>query len=185
MAGTLLRKTWAGIRIVDGDVGDRENAMKRCDINQTIGICGLIAFLAAASFAWAEDNPFTGRWHWNRELSKLPSSESVPGDTTLDISRVDSAHVRWSITIANAQGHTATESFDTPANGEFYPISSDTTASFRLTGATLEAIFKGPSGEADALSCALSADRKKMTCNGTLTGEDGKTEAYVDVYDRR
>lgn len=159
--------------------------MKRRDgINRSIGICGLAVSLAAAS-AWADGSPFAGRWHWNRALSKLPPSESVPGDTTLDISRVDSAHVRWSITITNAQGRAAAESFDTPANGEFYPISSDTTASFRLTGTTLEATFKGPSGESDALSCALSADRKTMTCNGALTGEDGKTETYVDVYDRR
>ncbi len=62
------------------------------------------------------------------------------GDTTLDISRVDSAHVRWSITITNAPRHGA------PANGEFYPISSDATASFRPTSTTLEATFKGRSG---------------------------------------
>ena len=143
---------------------------RRGGINRTIGICGLIVSLMVGS-AWADGSPFAGRWHLNRALSKLPPSESVPGDTMLDISRVDSAHVRWSTTIANAQGRAATESFDTSANGEFYPINSDTTASFRLTGSTLEATFKGPSGESDMLTCARSADQKQMTRNGTLTAK--------------
>jgi len=141
--------------------------------------------LLATGSAWADDSPFVGRWHWNRAQSTLPIGEPVPADLMADFSRIDSAHVRWTITVVNAQGQPTTKSFDAPANGEYYPISNDTTASFRLNGPTLQATFKGPSNQSDTLTCTLSEHQKKMTCNGVVKGEDGKAESYVDVYDRR
>ena len=144
---------------------------------------GSVAALMGA--AQAESNPFIGRWHFNRAASKLPAGEVAPPDMMLEFHRVDSAHIRWSVTITNAQGRPSVESFDTPANGEAYPINGDTVAAFRLSTTSLEGTFKGPAGESDALSCALSPDQLRMTCNGTLTGADGKTQTYVDVYDRK
>jgi len=151
----------------------------------SIGLGALWAGLALGSAAAADNSPFTGRWHWNRTESVLPPGEPVPADMTADIRRVDSAHVQWSITVTDAQGRPAVETFDSPANGEFYPISSDTTASFRLTEGSLQAVFKGPAGQSDTLTCTLSANHKKMTCNGTLSEEDGKAVGYVDVFDRK
>lgn len=142
----------------------------------------MVALMGAA---WAEGNPFIGRWHFNRAASKLPAGEVAPTDMMLEFHRVDSAHIRWSVTITNAQGRPSVESFDTPANGEAYPINGDTVAAFRLSETSLEGTFKGPAGETDALDCALSPDQHRMTCNGTLTGIDGKTQTYVDVYDRK
>lgn len=148
-----------------------------------IGLCGLCMSFTSGS-ARADGSAFVGRWHWNRTQSTLPAGEPLPTDLMADFSRIDNAHVRWSITVTNAQGQPTMKSFDVPANGEFYPISSDTTASFRLIGPTLQAAFKGPADQSDALSCTLSGHQKKLTCNGVVTGEDGKTEPYVDVYDR-
>ena len=151
--------------------------------NLGIGLCGLV-MLAMAGSAWAGDAPFVGHWHWNRAESKLPAGEPVPADLTADFTRVDNTHVKWRITVTSAQGQKSVESFDTPANGEFYPINSDTTASFHVNGGTLQAIFKGAAGQSDTLTCTLSADQRKMTCNGALTGTDGKTETSGESGER-
>ena len=148
-----------------------------------IGLCGALTVLGAASAA-AGTSPFVGRWHWNRAESRLPPDEPPPSDMMAEFSRVDAAHVRWKITVTDAQGQQSVERFDTPANGEPYPVNSDTTASFRVGQNTLHATFAGPAGQSDALACTVSADQRKMTCSGTVTGSDGKTASYVDVYDR-
>jgi hypothetical protein len=146
-------------------------------------VTGLCVVLAASS-AWADSSPFVGRWHWNRAQSTLPPGEPVPNDITAEISRADSSHLKWSLTILPSQGQPIVDAFDAPANGEFYPISSDTTAAFHLTGTTLQGTFKGPTGQTDDLACTLAADQKKMTCSGVLSDGKGHTTNYVDVYDR-
>jgi hypothetical protein len=148
------------------------------------GLCGIIMLMAAGA-ALADASPFVGAWHWNRAQSKLPPGEPAPVDMILDFSRVDTLHVRWSVTKTNAQQLKSTTTYDTPANGEFYPIDSDTTAAFHLNGRTLEADFKGPTGEIDTMQCTLSANGQTMTCSGTMTATAGSAESYVDVYDRR
>jgi hypothetical protein len=114
----------------------------------------------------------------------MPPGEPVPNDVTVEISRADSTHLKWSLTVLASQGQPNVETFDAPANGEFYPISSDTAAAFLLTGSTLQATFKGPTEQMDTLTCALAADQKKMTCKGVLSDGEGRTTNYVDVYDR-
>ena len=146
-------------------------------------VMGLCIALVASS-AWAEGSSFVGRWHWNRAQSTLPPGEPVPNDVITEISRVDSTHVQWSLTVLAAQGQTSVETFDAVPNGEFYPINSDTTAAFSLIGNTLQATFKGSIGQTDSLTCTLAADQKKMTCKGVLSSGDGRTTNYVDVYDR-
>jgi hypothetical protein len=155
--------------------------MNRRDIaNVVAGLCVALA----AGPAWADSSSLVGRWHWNRAQSTMPPGEPVPNDLMVEISRVDSTHVKWSLTVAAAQGRRNVEAFDTPANGEFYPVSSDTTAAFRLGESALQATFKGPTGETDSLTCTVATDRKKMTCKGVLIDGDGRAANYVDVYDR-
>ncbi len=146
-------------------------------------VVGLGVVLAAGS-AWADSSAFVGRWHLNRTQSILPPGEPVPSDVIAEISRADSTHVKWSLTVVAAQGQTSVETFDTVANGEFYPINSDTTAALSLNGNRLQSTFKGPNGQTDTLTCTLSADQRKMTCRGALNDGDGRTTSYVDVYDR-
>jgi hypothetical protein len=114
----------------------------------------------------------------------VPPGEPALNDVMAEISRADSTHLQWSLTISAAQGQPRVEAFDAPANGEFYPISSDTTAAFRLTNSTLQATFNGPTGQTDALTCTLATDQRKMTCRGVLSDGKGHTVNYVDVYDR-
>ena len=147
-------------------------------------VTGLCALLATSS-AWAESSPFEGRWQWNRAHSTLPPGEPVPKDLLCDIARAESNRVNWSITILTPEDQPYVETFAAPANGDFSPISSETTASVRLTADTLQATFKGPAGASDTQTCTLSADQKQMTCRGVLTKGDGQTVNYVDVYDRR
>ena len=155
-------------------------------MNRLRGITMVVALCAAlvASSAWPESSLFVGRGRLNLVQSVLPPGESVPKDLICDIARADNSHVKWSVTVLTAEGRPQVETFDTVANGEFYPISSGTTASFRLTGDALQATFKGPTGQSDAQTCTLSADHQQMTCRGVLTEEDGRTVSYVDVYDR-
>lgn len=156
--------------------------MKRFrDIALIVGLCAG----AATNAAWAKSAEFVGRWHWDRTLSTVPSGEPVPDDVTIDISRADRIHLSWSLTVLTSRDSgTHVEKFDAPADGEFHPINSDTTASFRLIGGTLQATFKGPTGQLDAMTCTLSTDNKMMTCSGATSGDAGKTTHYVDVYDK-
>ena len=153
---------------------------RRRSIAMVIGLCAALV----TSSAWAERSLFVGRWRLNLAQSTLPPGEPVPKDLICDIARADTTHVQWSLTVLTAEGTPHVETFDTVANGELYPISSGTTASFRLTGDALQATFKGPAGQSDAQTCTVSADRKQMTCRGVLTEGDGRPVSYVDVYDR-
>jgi hypothetical protein len=149
----------------------------------TAVIVGLCAALTAGS-VWADSSPFVGRWHWNRAQSTLPPGQPAPKDLTSEISRADGNYVTWSVTIVTPDGQPHVVPFDAATNGESYRISSDTTASARVTGDKLQATFKGPTGQSDAQTCTVSADRQQMTCRGVLTDGNGRTENYVDVYDR-
>jgi len=146
-------------------------------------IMGLCAVLLAHP-AWAESSPFVGRWHWNRTQSTLPAGEPAPKDVMAEISRMDRTHVKWTLVVLSGQGQSSVESFDAVADGEFYPVTTNTTAAFRVMGSALQATFKGPIGETDTLTCTLSADRNKMTCKGVLSDGEGRTATYVDIYDR-
>jgi hypothetical protein len=146
-------------------------------------VIGLGVVLAAGS-AWADDSPFVGRWHLNPSESILPPGEPAPKDLIAEISQADSARVRWSLTVVAAPGQSNVETFDVVANGKFYPINDDTTAAFTVNGGLLQSTFKGPNGQTDTLTCALSADRRKMTCRGALSDGNGRTATYVDVFDR-
>jgi hypothetical protein len=161
---------------------DKENAMTR--LRKVKAAIGHSAVLAAGS-AWADGSPFVGSWHWNRAQSTMPPGAPIPDDLTTEISRIDGSHLKWSVTMLSSGQPPQVETFDLAPNGEFYPISSDTMASFRLTGNTLQATFRGANGESDALTCALSADQKQMTCKGVLTETDGRAANYVDVFDRK
>jgi hypothetical protein len=153
------------------------------ELGTATAVVGICIALAAGS-AWADSSSLLGRWHWNRAQSTMPPGEPVPADVMVEITRVDSTHVKWSLTVSAAQGRPSVERFDTVANGEFYPVSNDTTAAFRLGESYLQATFKGPSGATDTLTCAVATDRKKMTCQGTLIDGEGRATNYVDVYDR-
>lgn len=133
--------------------------------------------------AHADTNPFVGRWHWNHTQSTLPPGEPAPDDLVTEISSDEDEKLRWSVTIT-AEGQTHDETFDAVANGEFHPVGDKTTAAFRLLGDSLQATFKGPSGQSDTFTCTISEDRRKMTCKGTVDQGDGKAANYTDVYDR-
>jgi hypothetical protein len=114
----------------------------------------------------------------------MPPGEPLPNDVTTEFSRADGGRLTWSATIITPQGRRYVEAFDVAPDGKFYLISNDTTAAFRLTGNVLQATFKGPTGQSDALTCTLSADQQVMTCEGVVNGKTGRTVNYVDVYDR-
>jgi len=135
-------------------------------------------------FSRPESRSFVGRWHWNPAQSTLPPGEPAPNDLISEISRADGNHVTWSVTIVTPDGQPHVVTLDAAANGESRRISSDTTASARLTGDTLEATFKGPTGRSDIQTCTISTNQLQMTCRGVVTDGSGHTVSYVDVYDR-
>jgi hypothetical protein len=145
-------------------------------------IVGVCAALTAGS-AWADSSPFVGRWHWNPTQSTLPPGEPAPSDLTSEISRADSEHLTWTVTIVTPDGRPDVVTFDPPADGQSYSI-GNTIASARVTGDTLQATFREPDGQVDTQTCTVAADQKQMTCQGVLTEGNGQTVTYVDVYDR-
>jgi hypothetical protein len=94
-------------------------------------------------------------------LCRHAGGATAPNEMTAEISRADSVHVKWSLTVLDPQGQQNVETFDAVANGEFYPISSDTTAAFRLTGDTIQATFQGPAGQINTLTCTLAAGQRR------------------------
>jgi hypothetical protein len=108
----------------------------------------------------------------------------VPNDLTTEFSRADSNRLTWSVTIVTPGGRRYFQEFDVAPDGEFHPISSGTTAAFRLTGDALQATFKGLTGQSDTVRRTLSADQKVMTCRGVVNDGNGRTANHVDVYDR-
>ena len=149
-------------------------------MKRVIGLCAALA----ASSAWADCSPFVGQWHWNRAQSMMPPGEPVPNDLTTEFFRADGSRLMWSVTIVTPEDGHHVETFDVTPDGKFHPISSDRKAAFRLTGDALQATFRSPTGQSDAVRCTLSADQRVMTCNGTLNDGNGRTANYVDVYDR-
>jgi hypothetical protein len=51
------------------------------------------------------------------------------------------------------------ETFDVAPDGEFYAISSNTSAAFRLTGDALPATFKSLTGQSDAAHASLGGPK--------------------------
>ena len=141
-----------------------------------------MALLPAA--AQVPDSPFVGHWTLNTGLSKQPPGETPAKAVVTDIARADAMHVRWTVTVTDAQGKTDKDSFDVPANGEFYPIAADTTASVQLNATSLQATFLDSTGQTDKLTCTLSPDARRMTCDGQISQASGAMAPYVDVFDR-
>ena len=149
-------------------------------------VCAAPALVSPAlvSPAWAQSSAFVGHWHLNRAQSTMPPGEAPPGDLVTDITRLDVLHARWSVSVRGSDGKTDTQTFDTPANGEFYPVDADTTASVQLTNAGLQTVFRDTNGSTDTITCNLSQDQQKMTCDGAITGQNGAVSRYRDVFDR-
>lgn len=152
-------------------------------IRSTTLVMGLCVALAATA-AWAEDSSFVGRWHWNPAQSTLPPGEPAPKDVVGEISRADGASVTWSVTIVTPDDKQHVVTFKADPSGDAQRISSDTTASARVGGETLQATFNGPDGQSDTQTCTVSADRTQMTCRGVLSDGQGHSVTYLDVYDR-
>ena len=155
-------------------------------IETRIGLLAVASSLALSpSTATAAASPFVGQWQLNRAQSQLPPNEPAAESVAVNIARVDALHVKWTTLTSSGPGQPATESFDIPANGEFYPISPDTTAALNLAGPALQATFKGSSGDIDTLTCTVSPDQRRMTCKGSVGQENGTMVPYVDVFDRK
>ncbi len=142
------------------------------------------ACLPLPASAQGQASPFVGTWHLNAALSKAAPGETLPGDLTTEISRVDPAHVRWSTISVNAKGEKDVRVFDNPGNGEFYSFSPYVMVSHRIGPDSLQSVYRDNAGQSDALTCTLSAAGRQMTCAGLVTHRDGSVVRYTDVFER-
>jgi hypothetical protein len=136
----------------------------------------------------AEPSPLVGRWHWDPSQSTATPGEPAPRDVLLVIEIAEPAHIKWTLTLTDAAGTQHKKSFDGTGDGKRVAISGGapgTTAAFTVTPNTFDSDYRSPDGGFDRSSCALSADRKKLTCNGTDSDGQGHATPYVDVYDRQ
>ena len=147
---------------------------------------GLLS-LAAASAAWADDAPFTGRWRWNRTQSTIQTGMPLPKDIVTDIATASRARIAWSVTVTDPTDKPHVQKFDGPADGQPHPVQGSddgTTAAFTIANGALQAVFRNPAGQSDTVSCTVSPDHKMMTCKGSVSDGKSPPETYTDVYDR-
>jgi hypothetical protein len=140
----------------------------------------------SAAVAHADTASFVGKWHWDRTRSTVVPGEPPPKDVLLDIADTANGRLKWTLTAVDPEGQSHVESFDGPSNGAPTKVIGDeqTSASFVLASDSLKAVFKGPQGDSDSWSCALSADQRMMTCHGTQSDGQGHSRDYTDVYNR-
>ncbi len=157
-------------------------------IRACVAMAVLLAAGVPASRASAQASPpsaFVGTWQLNVSQSRQAPGETPPASLVTRIDRADPLHVRWSTTITDAQGQKDMQTFDTPANGEFYSMNGTTLVAHRIGPSTLQSTFKEGDGQTDQVTCTLSANANQMTCIGQITNPDGSTAQYTDVFDRR
>jgi hypothetical protein len=150
-------------------------------------VVGLAALVASAAVA-AEPAPFVGEWHWNGAASVGAPGEQKPRDVVLSITSADAAHVAWRLTMIDENGQRHEQSFSGTGDGKSVAVTGNATgsmAAFTVTPTALQAVYTYPDGAADRSTCALSADRKTMTCHGVESDGKGHTAPYTDVYDRK
>lgn len=147
-----------------------------------------LAGFSLAQAARADGSAYVGNWHWNRAASTPAEGEPVPNDVVLSIARADPARMEWTVTVVDDKGERHVESFRGAANGKPFPLEGSpdgTTVAVTLNGDQLETVYTVREGGSDRENCAVSGDRKKMTCRGTESDGQGHTANYVDVYDRQ
>ena len=105
----------------------------------TVGLCAMMV----ATMAWAESNPFVGRWQWSREKSLPPPGEPIPREVMAEITRIDGKHVTWSLIVLSERGERSVETFEAVTDGDFHPVNFDTTAAFKLLGNRCSAERRG------------------------------------------
>jgi opacity protein-like surface antigen len=156
--------------------------------NRLIAVVLLTLSAPAAVAAAAEPSPFVGEWHWNKAASTGAPGEPQPREMVLAITSADTARVAWTLTTTEGNGERHVQSFDGPGDGKPVPIPRSTdgsTGAFTVTATTLDSVYADRDGDTDRASCALSADRRQMTCRGSESDGKGRSAAYVDVYDRK
>ena len=148
-----------------------------------IGLWGLCALFIAGP-AWADGNPFVGRWRLNKVQSKLPPGEVMPADLVADF-LISSQH---SCQMDDHRDGCPGAAFRRVVR---YSGKRRVLPSQRQFDRGVQLERQGPLGHVQRASgrdgcddCVLSVDQRKMTCNGVLSSGNGKTETYVDVYDR-
>jgi hypothetical protein len=148
-----------------------------------------VAALGAGSAIGADSSPLVGRWHWNAsQSSPSPPGEPAPRAVLLVIDSAEPTHLHWTLTLTDAAGTQHTKSFDGTGDGKRVKLAGavpGTTAAFTVTPVGFDADYASPDGGLDRSSCALSADRGKLTCHGSETDGQGHSTPYVDVYDRQ
>ncbi len=135
--------------------------------------------------AFAAEGPMTGpaTWTWNAKESK--TAGEAPKSQVLKVTKDDGKNLAWTMTSVDAKGKTHKMSWSGAFDGKERKASNGGTAAFTKgsDGATKIA-FKESNGGTGEESCTISSDKKKMTCAGKMTGKDGKSAEYTDVYDR-
>jgi hypothetical protein len=138
--------------------------------------------------AYAAEGPFTGpaTWTWNASQSKTADANAPTKSMVLKITRDDGTNLAWLLTVVDAKGATHKMSWSGAYDGKERPAKGGGGAAAFTKGGdgSIKIAFKEKDGSTGDETCTVSSDRKKMTCNGTVKGKDGRTVDYTDIYDR-
>jgi hypothetical protein len=135
--------------------------------------------------AFAAEGPMTGpaTWTWNAKESK--TAGEAPKSMVLKVTKDDGTHLAWSMTATDTKGKVNKMSWTGAYDGKERPAKGGGVAAFsKGSDGSTKIAYKDPAGGTGEEICTVTGDKKKMTCEGTMKGKDGKSADYTDVYDR-
>jgi hypothetical protein len=147
----------------------------------------ITASLLAPVAAFAAEGPMSGpaTWTWNAKESAVPAGSPPPKSQVLKVTKDDGTNLAWSMTAVDAKGKTNKMSWAGAYDGKERPARGGGAAAFsKGNDGSTKIAYKDPAGGTGEETCTVSSDKKKMTCKGKMTGKDGKSTDYTDVYDR-
>lgn len=147
----------------------------------------ILALGLPALDAGAQSAGFVGEWQWSKAESSSAPGEPLPRLIDLTIKSASPQSVQWTLTTVDANGQQHVESFAGTGSGQPTAVTGGggTTAAFTLTATTMSSNYTNPDGSSERASCALSANGKKMTCQGAESDGKGHSLNYTDVYNRK
>jgi len=145
-------------------------------------IAGL-ALVAVTAQAKTDYASWQGKWRIDAEGTKYPPGFPEITDHVITVSKDDGETLQyndsWSI-----GGKPGSSSFDGAYGGKEYPTSDGHMMWYKHVSAdTYEDHWTDKNGTVGRDRCTFSADRKQMTCHGSVTPANGPAKGQEASYD--
>jgi hypothetical protein len=145
-----------------------------------------LLLIGCAAAAAARPPSLEGQWRLNLKESELIAGEDALTSLVMAITEDDAQGFRWTVTVRTQAGEAGSTGFAGAIDGKLHPIigrpGSASAFSWTADGA-LKQVSESPGGLAVEI-CSLSPKLDRMTCEARQTDRTGRTQTYVEVFDR-